>query len=161
RACAINVGNTWFPGLTWCGSRPSVVRDNSDRIAELQGLIENLEGQVVPTRACPAPPIIRTEAPSPNDVTAKEIEKRLEEVNAPSGELDISLGWNGPADLDLHVVCPSGESIFFHNKAACGGEHKVDWNAPPNHSNEPVEHIIFPSMGAIPAGVLKVGVVWF
>ena len=28
-----------------------------------------------------------------------------------------SLAWNSVHDLDLHVVCPSGEIIWYHNRA--------------------------------------------
>ncbi|HVJ90645.1 MAG TPA: hypothetical protein VM580_12640 [Labilithrix sp.] len=36
-------------------------------------------------------------------------------AEAPSGHLVVSLGWNNGADLDLHVVLPSGIEIFKRN----------------------------------------------
>ncbi len=32
----------------------------------------------------------------------------VEDLPPPSGELVVALGWDGPADLDLHVVAPDG-----------------------------------------------------
>lgn len=163
-ACALNVGNSWYPGLRWCGSSPTIVNDDANRIAELQGLIDNLEGQTPPPpRVCVAPVEARREPvrPPQDDVTARDIEKRREEANARSGDLQISLGWNGTADLDLHVICPGGEKISYDHKSACGGVLQIDMNAGGNRSETPIEDVIFPSIASIPPGTLQIGVAWY
>ena len=44
-----------------------------------------------------------------------------------SGPLRITLTWDQPADLDLHVVPPECErQIYYDNRIACGGNLDVD-----------------------------------
>ena len=46
------------------------------------------------------------------------------------GDTQVSVTWNTPADVDLHVIEPSGEEIYFGNSAsASGGELDIDANA--------------------------------
>jgi hypothetical protein len=42
------------------------------------------------------------------------------------GELRFSLSWTLDTDLDLHVMTPGGEEIYFANPTAVGGELDVD-----------------------------------
>lgn len=65
-----------------------------------------------------------------------------------TGDVQVTLTWNTPADVDLHVVDPAGEEIYYGNRnsasggvldldsnAACGGEDRraenITWNANP------------------------------
>ncbi len=163
-ACAINVGRSAWPSITWCGGDPGTAE--ASQVADLQGLVDNLQEQVARrSRACPAgqltvlqPP---TPAPSPNPPTQEEIEKRQKTHEAQSGALEISLGWNGPADLDLHVQCPNGQTINFRSPQSCGGKLQIDMNAGGEQSNEAIEHVIFPSTGDLPRGTLNIGVSWY
>ncbi|WES65097.1 hypothetical protein P0L94_03255 [Microbacter sp. GSS18] len=44
-----------------------------------------------------------------------------------TGDVQVTLEWTSPADLDLHVIDPSGEHISFENlSSASGGELDVD-----------------------------------
>lgn len=78
-----------------------------------------------------------------SDIDA-EIRQRLLKAGGRFENCSIraSLIWNTYDDLDLHVVTPAGEHIFFsHKKAMCGGELDVDRNAGHRETREPVENI--------------------
>lgn len=66
--------------------------------------------------------------------------ERVVREQAQHGELQVTLTWDGNADLDLSVSCPNGERIFFGNRAACGGHLDVDMNYE-IESDRPVENI--------------------
>lgn len=74
------------------------------------------------------------------------------------GELRVSLSWYNYDDLDLHVVEPSGNIIFFRNKvsAITGGNLDVDMNAGSGTTRKAVENIIWPSKARISEGNYKV-----
>jgi hypothetical protein len=172
-ACAVNLGGGAWPSITWCGGAPTA--DASSQVADLQDLVDNLQEQVGRrSRECPSgrlallqPPIEPQrppERPPPQQVTSpnqRDIEERKREREAQSGELEISLGWNGPADLDLHVQCPDGKVINYRSPQGCGGRLQIDMNAGDQSSNTPIEHVLFPSTGGLPPGKLKIGVSWF
>lgn len=90
-------------------------------------------------------------------VFSAEMQKRLTEAGAKSGEVEIALIWQNTADLDLHVVDPGNELIFFgHKFARSGGELDVDRNAGCNlATNSPVEHVVWPT-GRAPTGDFEV-----
>jgi hypothetical protein len=37
------------------------------------------------------------------------------------GRVEVTLAWDGPADLDLRVTCPDRKEIFFRETSNCGG----------------------------------------
>ncbi len=72
------------------------------------------------------------------------------------GNLRISLAWEDMNDIDLHVITPDEESIYFGNTvSACGGELDVDANVVPT-TLEPVENIVWTSPPR--DGVYQVGI---
>ena len=90
----------------------------------------------------------------------EELRARLEREGARSSDVQVSLMWNNYNDLDLHVVCPSGERIHGGNrKSACGGELDVDANVRPD-SRKPVENVVWPE-GEAPAGTYQVFVHYY
>lgn len=87
-----------------------------------------------------------------------DVEQRLGQAGARSGDVPISLAWNNVNDLDLHVVTPDGETISFNSKrSSCGGELDVDMNAGGRSSNKPVENVFWPT-GQAPKGEFIVAV---
>ena len=80
---------------------------------------------------------------------------RLAREGAQTGQVQVSLIWDNKNDLDLSVVCPSGERISFDNKlSSCGGQLDVDMNESPT-SEQPVENIYW-AVDAAPKGEYKV-----
>jgi hypothetical protein len=84
-----------------------------------------------------------------------------------TGDVQVSASWSDTSDVDLHVIDPSGEEIYFGNStSASGGELDLDSNAacsrdvdPDNPTGPQVhlnnENIVWPS-GAAPTGTYTV-----
>jgi hypothetical protein len=110
-----------------------------------------------PETAPPAePPDPDRAAEPPERSEADEsFDERLEREGAQRGEVTVTLTWDSDADLDLHVVCPEGEEIFWNRRSACGGQLDVDMNVPSRMSEEPVENVFWPE-GAAPPGTYRV-----
>lgn len=77
-----------------------------------------------------------------------------------TGDVQITLRWDSPVDLDLHVTDPAGEEVWYLSPAsASGGQLDVDANG--TCSNDPpVENIFWPTGGA-PGGDYEVSVVYY
>lgn len=74
-----------------------------------------------------------------------------------AGELQITLSWDAPSDLDLHVVEPSGEEIYWNNRtSATGGTLNLDSNATCVIDNVRAENVVW--VTAPPAGTYTVRV---
>jgi hypothetical protein len=86
-----------------------------------------------------------------------EIKSRVTRAGGMYDGVDVraSLLWDNRNDLDLHVIAPSGEHIFYGNKRSrCGGWLDVDMNVG-GDTTKPVENIRWPKGGA-PAGRYQV-----
>jgi Ca-activated chloride channel family protein len=87
-----------------------------------------------------------------------EMSARLRGAGAKSGDVRVSLLWNNFNDVDLHVIDPFGEEIFYgHKRSQSLGELDVDMNAGGRQSEKPVENIYWP-LGKAPAGHYRVRV---
>ncbi|WP_010261904.1 VWA domain-containing protein [Treponema primitia] len=72
-----------------------------------------------------------------------EFSNRLASALAHSGDIRISLVWNNRNDLDLHVITPAHEEIWFANmKDLSGGWLDVDRNVT-GETTEPVENVFW------------------
>jgi hypothetical protein len=101
--------------------------------------------------ACPPPePPPRPRPPEPPRVTPPPPAPRQEDADrarregARSGRVQIILAWDDRNDLDLVMICPNGERLFFDHRQACGAVLDVDRNAGNSAlSPTPVENIVF------------------
>ncbi len=127
------------------------------RLAELE---RNYAGRVQQCRIAAIPRPQPQAAPPPPPQQRSEIDQRLDRERARSGEYQVSLVWDGPADLDLYVVCPGGAQIFHERKQACGGVLDVDMNAERGRtSGTPVENVIWAEKP--PSGTYQVKVHYY
>ncbi|MEC8558065.1 MAG: hypothetical protein VXZ82_23915 [Planctomycetota bacterium] len=84
---------------------------------------------------------VSTTLAQPMSRAAMGIQKRVSEAGGSKGEVQFALAWRNINDLDLHVICPSGERISHLRKSSrCGGLLDVDMNVR-GESNQPVENI--------------------
>jgi hypothetical protein len=61
-----------------------------------------------------------------------------------SGQVQVTVGWQGTADIDLHVVDPAGEEIYYGDRtSASGGQLDHDANAACSYSPPTVENVYF------------------
>jgi hypothetical protein len=166
RACGLALpgyGVLHHIGQTFCPA-PALAATASDeeRMRTLADLAQQLELQIAQrqvvclteARRAPVEPLPAAAPPKPTPVALSDIEERLKREKAKTGELQISLAWDGPADLDLHVFCPNGEEIYYSRKASCGGTLDVDMNSE-KKSLKPIENVYWPD-GRAPAGKFRV-----
>lgn len=94
-----------------------------------------------------------------NDVAESDIKQR---VAAAGGNVNavirVSLGWHNGDDLDLHLVDPNNEEIYFgHRHSRASGMLDVDMNGMDKHDYEnPVENIVLNDINRIPNGTFAV-----
>ena len=79
---------------------------------------------------------------------------RAQQRGARGGKLQIILAWDDRNDLDLHILCPDNEHLFFRNRRACGGVLDIDANSETRKATTtPVENAFWADPGA---GIYKV-----
>ena len=82
-------------------------------------------------------------------------------IRVGSGDVQVSVAWDAPTDVDLHVTDPSGERIYFANaSSASGGTLDLDSNAACSIDNINNENIVWPTGGA-PSGQYTVELVYW
>lgn len=60
------------------------------------------------------------------------------------GKMQVILAWDDPNDVDVHVVCPNGQRIYWDHVSACGGELDIDHNRYDDRViMDPVENIVW------------------
>jgi hypothetical protein len=72
------------------------------------------------------------------------------------GALQVSLSWDTPTDVDLHVVPPSGNEIYWANRTADGGELDLDSNAACSIDGVNNENITFADEAPVGEYVVRV-----
>lgn len=82
--------------------------------------------------------------------------QRLQREGAKTGDVQFSLAWNNFNDIDLHVITPAGDQIFYGARVSrCRGLLDVDMNAGGRQSREPVENVFW-ARGDAPLGKFTV-----
>jgi len=77
------------------------------------------------------------------------------------GDVSVTLTWTSDNDLDLHVIDPNGEEIFYGNRtSASGGTLDHDANGDCSTATTTPENVFWPVNGA-PAGMYTVLVNYF
>lgn len=118
--------------------------------------------QLGPTPAARSASTDNGQEPSTGSLFSAQMQQRLKDAGAKTGEVEIGLLWENTNDLDLHVIDPGGERIYFMNKhARSGAELDVDRNADcTDPTTTPVEHVVWPT-GTAPRGTYQIYVVHF
>ena len=82
-------------------------------------------------------------------------------IRVGSGDVQVSVAWDAPTDVDLHVTDPANEEIYFANTtSASGGELDLDSNAACTIDNINNENIVWP-VGGAPTGSYSVDLVYW
>ncbi|HXW07710.1 MAG TPA: hypothetical protein VD833_20950, partial [Vicinamibacterales bacterium] len=75
-----------------------------------------------------------------------------------TGDVQVTLSWDADSDVDLHVVAPGGEEIYYGNReSASGGQLDLDSNAACEIDGVRNENITWP-VGRAPQGTYTVRV---
>jgi hypothetical protein len=75
-----------------------------------------------------------------------------------TGDVQVTLSWDADSDVDLHVIDPAGEEIYYaHRLSASGGELDLDSNAGCSIDGVRNENITWP-VGRAPRGTYTVRV---
>lgn len=70
-----------------------------------------------------------------------------------TGDVQVNITWDSPADVDLHVVDPLGEEIYWaHKTAVSGGQLDLDSNAGCGSDGPRAENIFWASGLIAPRG---------
>jgi len=93
-----------------------------------------------------------------NDVTDSIREKVKAAGGRVDGELRVSLSWYNYDDLDLHVVEPDTNKIYYSNNgpSRMSGKLDVDMNAGGGHTRKAVENIIWTNKKRMQKGDYRV-----
>jgi hypothetical protein len=73
-------------------------------------------------------------------------------IQVGTGDVQVSVSWSDSSDVDLHVVDPSGEEIYYgHKTSASGGNLDLDSNAACSRNSDNTfksnENIVWPTGG--------------
>ena len=81
-------------------------------------------------------------------VNSTTLDERVTTLEAGVGEITVSVLWGTHDDVDLHVITPNDNRIYYANRTADGGTLDIDMNASSsNLVDSPIENIYFPTPG--------------
>jgi hypothetical protein len=158
--CALRV-----PGLpAHCPAAGQAVAAEARYTDVLRDRVATLERQIgLADRACQPTPEVPAYLPRRAEAVPRiegaldraAIGARLDRSGAQIGDLTFSLIWDGPDDLDLQIVCPTGDRLFWGARSVCRGTLDIDANVR-TLEPEPVENAFFndPPTGAYEVRVI-------
>ncbi len=80
-------------------------------------------------------------------------------ISVGTGDVQINVTWDSPADVDLHVVDPSGNEIYWANRSSStGGQLDLDSNAACGSDGPRAENVFWSSGLIAPHGAYIVRV---
>ncbi|KAM9998563.1 hypothetical protein ACTFIY_008203 [Dictyostelium cf. discoideum] len=165
KPAAVQPTTTTTTAATTTTTTPEATTTNNSITPEVPSSATTSESS--PTTAAAAATTTTTTTPEITSSTATKefkhdgdpdnevISLRMTREGCNTGELHASLIWNDIADLDLHVITPSGEHLFYgHKESRCGGWLDKDMNVSvTQHSQHPIENIFWASA---PSGKYKI-----
>jgi hypothetical protein len=90
-----------------------------------------------------------------------QLAQTINMIRVGAGDVQVSVAWDAPTDVDLHVTDPANEEIYFANTtSASGGTLDLDSNAACSIDNINNENITWPVNGA-PSGTYTVELVYY
>lgn len=82
-------------------------------------------------------------------------------IRVGAGDVQVSVAWDAPTDVDLHVTDPAAEEIYFANTtSASGGTLDLDSNAACTIDGINNENVTWP-IGGAPSGTYSVDLVYY
>ena len=134
------------------------------RAESLEVMLENRHASNLVSLIAPVDPTAKQLFKWPNNFSwsyvgevADSIKERVKAAGGNvTGDFRASLSWFNYDDLDLHLVEPGGEEIFFgHKRSTHSGTLDVDMNAGSGTSRKPVENIVYAKRGMMREGVYR------
>jgi hypothetical protein len=145
-------------------TRAIVSLHNHDGYFEITLAAPVLTADVVITLSQDAPQavlgLVYAAAPSGGPF-GSQLTQNINMIRVGSGDVQVSVAWDAPTDVDLHVFDPDSEEIYFANTtSASGGTLDLDSNAACSIDNINNENITWP-VGGAPSGTYSVSLVYW
>ena len=131
------------------------------RAESLEVMFENRHAPNLVSLIAPVDPTAKQLFKWPNNFSwsyvgevADSIKERVKAAGGNvTGDFRASLSWFNYDDLDLHLVEPTGEEIYYGSKSSRrGGTLDVDMNAGWGRTRTPVENIVYANRDRMPEG---------
>jgi uncharacterized protein YfaP (DUF2135 family) len=95
---------------------------------------------------------------SPDGAVGPYVPLHVNVIQVGTGDVQVTLSWDADSDVDLHVIDPNGEEVYYaRQQVSSGGQLDLDSNAGCNIDGIRNENITWPA-GTAPAGTYIVRV---
>lgn len=111
-----------------------------------------------PPGLVPGPQVYRVAVAAPAGAIGRYTDHDIIVMEVGTGDVQVTVSWDAPSDVDLHVVEPSGEEIYFGNDlSATGGELDLESNLSCVIDGINSENVFWPG-GSAPSGTYTIRV---